>query len=98
MRINAYMDSMKTGPMNLFAGQQWRHTYREQTCGRGGRKVKVGSVQRMTRKHTLSRVRQISRGHLLCDSENTKQGSVITNPRKAPQRHQLLETCESKLP
>ena len=92
------MDSMKTGPMNLFAGQQWRHTYREQTCARGGRKVKVGSVQRMTWKHTLSCVKQISSGHLPCDSGDAKQGSVTTNTGKATQRHQLLETCESKLP
>ena len=89
---------MKTGPMNLFAGQQWRHTYREQTCARGGRKVKVGSVQRMTWKHTLSCVKQISSGHLPCDSGDAKQGSVTTNTGKATQRHQLLETCESKLP
>ena len=31
--IYIYMESRKKGLMNLFAGQQWRCTHREQTCG-----------------------------------------------------------------
>ena len=30
-----YMESRKMVPMNLFAGQQWRHKHREQTYGHG---------------------------------------------------------------
>ena len=29
------MESRKMVPMNLFAGQQWRHRHREQTYGHG---------------------------------------------------------------
>ena len=28
-----YMESRKMVLMNLFAGQQWKHTHRDQTCG-----------------------------------------------------------------
>ena len=30
-----YMESRKMVLMNLFAGQQWRHSHREQTYGQG---------------------------------------------------------------
>ena len=30
------MESRKMALMNLFVGQQQRHTYREWTCGHGG--------------------------------------------------------------
>ena len=33
--INTCMKSRKMVLMNLFAGQQWKHKYREQTCGHG---------------------------------------------------------------
>ena len=41
------MESRKMVLMNLFAGQQWRHRHREQTCGnsrgrRGGTNGKSG--------------------------------------------------------
>ena len=31
------MESIKTVPRNLFAGQQWRNRHREQTYGHGER-------------------------------------------------------------
>ena len=90
LRINAHKESIKMGLMNLFAGHQWRHTHREQTCGHGGGKVKVGSMQRITWKDTLSCVKQMSNGHLLCDSGNSNQCSVTMSTGKAAQRHYLL--------
>ena len=90
LRINAHKESIKMGLMSLFAGHQWRHTHREQTCGHGGGKVKVGSMQRITWKDTLSCVKQMSNGHLLCDSGNSNQCSVTMSTGKAAQRHYLL--------
>ena len=47
-------------PNNLFAGQQWRNRYREQTYGDrvgGERKDKVGCIDRVTWKLTLPYVK-----------------------------------------
>ena len=30
------MEFRKMVPMNLFAGEQWRHRHREHTCGHSG--------------------------------------------------------------
>ena len=35
LSMHAHMKSRKMVPMNLFAGQQWRHKYREKTEGPG---------------------------------------------------------------
>ena len=35
IRTYIYTESRKMVPMNLFAGQQWRHRHREQTYGHG---------------------------------------------------------------
>ena len=37
--------------MNLSAGQQWRHTLREQTCGHEEGKERVGKIERVALKH-----------------------------------------------
>ena len=39
---------MESRKMNLFAGQQWRHRYKEQTWGKEDR---LGSMERVTWKH-----------------------------------------------
>ena len=44
------MESRKTVPKNLFAGQQWRCRYREQTCGHEG-EVVGGQMERVAWKH-----------------------------------------------
>ena len=36
------MESEEMALMNLFSGQQWRNTHREQTCGHGRRKGRRG--------------------------------------------------------
>ena len=33
---HTHPESRKMGRMDLFAGQEWRHRCREQTCGHGG--------------------------------------------------------------
>ena len=40
------MESRKMALMNLFAGEQQRHTYREWTCGHG-KKGRVGQTERV---------------------------------------------------
>ena len=41
------MESRKMVLMNLFAGQQWRWRYKEQTCGHSGGKERVGRIERV---------------------------------------------------
>ena len=45
--------------MNLFAGQQWRNRYREQTYGHGGRgsRERVRGMERVTWKLTIPYVK-----------------------------------------
>ena len=49
-----YMESRKMVLMNLFAGQQWRWRYKEQTCGHSGGKERVGRIERVEYTHTHS--------------------------------------------
>ena len=38
--------------MNVFAGQQWRHRHREQTCGHGGKgNERVRQLEKVAWKH-----------------------------------------------
>ena len=46
--------------------------------GGGGRKEKVGCMERVTWKYTLPYVKQIANGNLLYDSGNSNLGSVTT--------------------
>ena len=46
-----YMEFSKTVLMNPFAGLQWRHRYRRQTCGHRVRKERVGQMERVAWKH-----------------------------------------------
>ena len=55
-----YKDSEPTMVlMNLFAGQQWRNRYREQTYGHGGRgsRERVRGMERVTWKLTIPYVK-----------------------------------------
>ena len=66
--------------MNLFAGQQWRHRHREQSYGheeRGGRRG-WKYMERVTRKLTLSYIKQVANGNLLYDSGNSNWDYVTT--------------------
>ena len=38
-------------PMKLFAGQQWRHRHREETCGHTVGKERAGQMEEVTWKH-----------------------------------------------
>ena len=58
------MESRKMVLMKLFAGQQWRNRYREQTYGQGGRgkvvsgkKERVRGMERITWRLTLPYVK-----------------------------------------
>ena len=44
----------------------------------GGRKEMVGCMERVTWKHALPYVKQVTNGNLLYDSGNSNQGSVMT--------------------
>ena len=62
--------------MNIFAGQQWRHRHREQTYGYSwqGEKERIGGMEKVTWKHTLTYVEWIASGNLLHDSGNSNRG------------------------
>ena len=57
--MHIYMESRKMALMNLFAGQQWRNRYREQTYGHGGRGSgeRVRWMERVTWKLTIPYVK-----------------------------------------
>ena len=61
--------------MKLFAGQQWRRRYREQTYVHGvvGRKETVRCMERVTWKLTLPYVKQIANRNLLYGSGNSNR-------------------------
>ena len=96
LRINAHKESIKMGLMSLFAGHQWRHTHREQTCGHGGGKVKVGSMQRITSACNVGDAGSTPgsgkppRG----GSGNPLQYSCLENPMDRPWGHKKLDTTE----
>ena len=67
--------------MNLFAGQKWRNRHREQTYGHdGGRKERVGCMERVTWKLTLPYVKQIPMG-IRCMVQGTQIGA-LQQPRE----------------
>ena len=73
------MESRKTVLMNLFSEQQWRYRHREQTYGHGLGDGEGGMYEDgNTETYTLPYVKQITNGHLLCDSGNSNLGSVRT--------------------
>ena len=71
------MESRKTVLMKLFAGQQWRRRYREQTYVHGvvGRKETVRCMERVTWKLNDTKCK-IANGNLLYVSGNSNRDSV----------------------
>ena len=72
------MESRKMVVMNLFAGQQWRNRHRDRLMDTGRGEERVRGMERVKRKLTLSYVKQIANGNLLCVSGNSNRGSVTT--------------------
>ena len=70
------MESRKMVVMNLFAGQQWRNRHRDRLMDTRRGDERVRGMERVTRKLTLSYVKQIANGNLLCVSGNSNRGSV----------------------
>ena len=70
------MESIKTVPRNLFAGQQWRNRHREQTYGHGevGGEGEMYGESNMETYITACKIH--SRWELLYGSGNSKRGSV----------------------
>ena len=71
------MGSRKMVLKNLFAGQQWRNTHREQTYGHGerGRESEMYGKSNMEAYLTICK---IANKNLLYGSENSNRGSVST--------------------
>ena len=62
--------------MNLFAGKQWRHRHREQTCETVG-KERVGQMERRT--YTLPYVKEMPVG--ICCMTQGAQTGALRHPR-----------------
>ena len=73
---HTHMGSRKMVLMNLFARQQCRYRHREQTYGHSWlrEKEKVGGMEKVTWKCTLTYVKWIASGNLLHDSGNSNRG------------------------
>ena len=57
-----HMESSKMVLMDLFAGQQWRHRHRKQTCGHSGEGEDGVDWENSTETYTLPYVKQIVSG------------------------------------
>ena len=68
-----YMESRKIVLMNLFAGPQWGHRYREHTWGQWG-KERGMNWERSTETHKVPYVQQTDSGGWLCDSGSSNPG------------------------
>ena len=62
------MESRKTVLMNLFAGQEWRCTHREWTCGHSRQRRGWDKLRKVALTYTQSCVKQAG-GKLLCNRE-----------------------------
>ena len=62
--------------MNLYAMKQWRKRHRDRLMDTRRVDERVRFMERVTRKLTLSYVKQIANGNLLCVSGNSNRGSV----------------------
>ena len=65
------MEFRKMVLMNLFAGQQWQHRHKEQTCGCSGEKRENMET------YTLPYVKQTASGNLLRDTGSSTQCPVM---------------------
>ena len=72
------MESRKMVVMNLFARQQWRNRHRDRLMDTRRGDERVRGMERVTRKLTLSYVKQIANGNLLYGSGNSNRSSVST--------------------
>ena len=70
------MESRKTVPRNLFAGQQWRNRHRQQTNGHGQRGVEGETYGESTMETYITICEQIANGNLLYVSGDANRGSV----------------------
>ena len=70
------MESRKTVLMNLSAGQQLRHRHREHTYRQGRGEEGEGDTEAEHGKMYTNIYRRDSSGNFLCDSGNSKQGSI----------------------
>lgn len=66
------MESRKKVLMNLFAGQQWRHEHREQTCGHSGGSTEWDELREERETYTLPYVKQVASENWLCKRSSTQ--------------------------
>ena len=73
------MESRKMVLKNIFARQQWRHRYREQTYGQGWGRGGEGEMngESIMEAYTLPHVKQRAYGNFLYNS-GTSDGSSVT--------------------
>ena len=64
------MESINMVFMNLFAGQQYRHRHRVQTCGHSGEGEDGTNWDSSTETYTLPYVKQIAIGNMLYNRES----------------------------
>ena len=64
--------------MNPFAGQDWRHRHREQTCGASGGRRGWGELGEQRETYTLSCVKQIPCRTFLYNTGSSTWFSVMT--------------------
>ena len=71
------MESRKMVLKNLFTGQQWRNTHREQTYGHGERGGE-GEMYGKSNMETYITICKIAHRNFLYGSGNSNRGSVST--------------------
>ena len=74
-----YMEPKKMVLINLFAGQQWRRGYKEQTCGHSGEGAGGMKWEGSAETHTSAHGKQTATGHLLPDAGSSDCGSVTNH-------------------
>ena len=74
-----YMEPKKMVLINLFAGQQWRRGYKEQTCGHRGEGAGGMKWEGSAETHTSAHGKQTATGHLLPDAGSSDCGSVTNH-------------------
>ena len=64
--------------MNIFAGQQWTHRHRKQTCGHRGKGEGGTNGESSMETYTLPCVKETASGNLPSDARSSNWCSVTT--------------------